>query len=74
MIPGSKTTLRLLSENPEAPEAAGLWAVTVMRAFFYRVSNARDIVEIQIAAGAALQDLDELQGLATYGEMIEETS
>lgn len=72
MIPGTKATMRALSENPEAVEVSGMWAVTVLRSFLYKVQNARDIVEVQIAAGAALQDLDELQGLAQYGELLEE--
>lgn len=71
MIPGTKTTIRVISENPEAPEVAGVWAVTILRSFFYRASQSRDIVDIQIAAGAALQDLDELQGFARYEEPME---
>jgi hypothetical protein len=45
-----------------------MWAATVLRSFFDSVLGARDIVDIQIAAGAALQDLDEQAGIGQYGE------
>jgi len=49
-------------------EASGLWALTMYRSFLYRLLEARDIVDIQIAAGAALQDLDEWAGVGQYEE------
>ena len=71
-MPGARSTVRALSENPEAMNVSGVWTVTVLRSFFYKVLGAQDIVDIQVAAGAALQDLDELQGIATYCEPLEE--
>lgn len=71
MIPGARTTVRVLSESPDAMEVSGVWAITVLRSFLYAALGAGDIVDIQIAAGAALQDLDELQGVASYEEPLE---
>ena len=71
MIPGARTTARLICENPDAMDASGLWAVTVLRSFLYAVLGSSDIVDIHVAAGAALQDLDELQGIAQYEEPAE---
>lgn len=67
MIP-ARSTARVMSENPEAVEMSGVWAVAVLRSFFYKVLASCDMVDVRVAAGAALQDLDELQGLATYEE------
>lgn len=72
MPPGFRSTMRVLADNPQAMEVAGLWAVTVIRSFLGAVTEATSIVDIQVAAGAALQDLDELQGIAQYGEFLEE--
>ena len=70
MIPGARSTIKALADSPEAVEASGMWAVAVTRSFFYKVMAARNIVDIQVAAGAALQDLDELQGIANYEEEV----
>ena len=43
----------------------------ILRDLLERVLGSRDHADIQIAAGAALQDLDELEGIAQYEEPIE---
>lgn len=68
VIPGSKTTTRTLLENQDAVGVSGTWAATVVRSFLDRLLHARDIVDVQIAAGAALQDLDEWAGTGQRGE------
>jgi hypothetical protein len=71
MPPGTRTTMKALADSPEAMEVSAVWAVTILRAFFNKALQATSIVDIQVAAGAALQDLDELQGLARYEEPLE---
>ena len=68
MLPGTRSTIKALADYPQSAEVSGVWAIAVLRSFFHRVTQAQDIVDIQIAAGAALQDLDELQGIAEYEE------
>lgn len=70
-MPGTRTAIRALSENPQAAEVSAVWMVTMLRSFFNRAMQAEDIVGIRVAAGAALQDLDEFEGIATYEEPLE---
>jgi hypothetical protein len=43
----------------------------MFRSFLNRLLGAQNLVDIQIAAGAALQDLDEMEGRAVYGQRLE---
>lgn len=63
-----RTAANVFSDNPEAMEVSTLWFATMLRAFLHRLNEAGDMVDVQVAAGAALQDLDELEGKALYGD------
>ena len=69
MLPGTRSTTRAITENPEGAEVSVMWSVVMFRSFLYRLLGARDIVDIQIAAGAALQDLEEWAGVGQGMEL-----
>ena len=69
MIPGTRTTIKAALESPEATEASVTYMVVMMRSFLLRLLGARNLVDVQIAAGAALQDLDEWAGNGQYEEI-----
>ena len=66
-----RATVSALAESPHAAEVSAICGATLLREFFTKALHAKNVVDIQVAAGAALQDLDELQGLAKYEEPLE---